>query len=63
MNKLKFILPGIGAIAGYAYYHFIGCRVETCPITSNPYLSTLYGLLLGLGVYWTFFSGKKTQGD
>lgn len=61
MNKLKFIFLGVGAIAGYGYYYFIGCKVGTCPITSNPYLSTLYGLLLGLGVYLTFFSGKKKQ--
>ncbi|MEN3037572.1 MAG: DUF6132 family protein [Candidatus Kryptonium sp.] len=61
MNKIKFILPLVGAFVGYAYYYFIGCRVETCPITSDPYLSTLYGALIGLGLYWTFFSGKKKQ--
>ncbi len=37
----------IGGTAGYAYYHFIGCASGTCPITSNPYISTGYGILAG----------------
>jgi hypothetical protein len=45
----KRILPAIlGATAGYAYYYFIGCVSGTCPITSNPWMSTGYGALLGL---------------
>jgi hypothetical protein len=34
--------------AGYAYYYFIGCRTGSCPITSNPFISTLYGMLMGM---------------
>ncbi|MCA0333907.1 MAG: DUF6132 family protein [Bacteroidetes bacterium] len=47
--KYKFALLGIilGAIGGYAYYYFIGCSTGTCPITSNPIISTGYGALLG----------------
>ena len=37
----------VGAAAGYSYYHFIGCASGTCPITGNPYVSTLYGGLMG----------------
>jgi hypothetical protein len=36
-----------GALAGFAYYHYIGCASGTCPITGNPYISTAYGALLG----------------
>ncbi len=41
-----------GAIAGYAYYHFIGCASGTCPITGNPYASTLYGAFMGSVLGW-----------
>ena len=37
----------IGAVAGFAYYRFIGCASGTCPITSNPWISTLYGAIMG----------------
>ena len=37
----------VGAIAGYAYYYFIGCSSGSCAITSNPVNSTLYGVLFG----------------
>lgn len=36
-----------GAALGYAYYRFIGCSSGACPITSNPYMSVIYGALLG----------------
>jgi hypothetical protein len=46
---LKIILPiVIGAGGGFAYYYFIGCSSGTCPITSNPYISTGYGTIIGL---------------
>lgn len=36
-----------GAMAGYAYYYWIGCTTGSCPITSRPLNSTLYGALMG----------------
>ncbi len=45
----KRILPVIiGLLGGYAYYYFIGCNGGSCPITSNPYLSVIYGGVMGL---------------
>lgn len=38
----------IGAGAGYAYYRWIGCSGGTCPITSNPWISTGFGAVMGL---------------
>lgn len=38
---------GIGGGVGFLYYYFIGCVSGTCPITSNPYMSVLYGAVMG----------------
>ncbi len=37
----------LGGLAGYAYYHYVGCASGTCAITGNPYISTLYGMAVG----------------
>ena len=36
-----------GAMAGLAYYYFIGCATGSCPITSNPASSMVYTGLIG----------------
>ena len=38
---------GVGLIAGYLYWHFVGCNSGSCAITSNPRNSTLYGGIMG----------------
>lgn len=50
----------LGAIAGYAYYYFIGCQSGTCPITSNWHVSTLYGAGMG---FIAGFPSKKKKSD
>lgn len=45
--KLAMFVIG-GAVLGFLYYRFVGCRSGVCPITSNPYISVLYGAMLGL---------------
>ena len=55
-NKLSFLLKKrlliltlgsiTGGIAGYLYYHFYGCA-NGCPLNSNPYLSIIWGGLVG----------------
>lgn len=37
----------LGGIGGFAYYYFVGCASGTCPITSNPYITVIYGALMG----------------
>ncbi|WP_235894677.1 hypothetical protein [Candidatus Thermokryptus mobilis] len=62
MKRFKMLIfLVVGALAGYFYYLFIGCKYGTCPITNNPYTSTFYGLLLGLGFYWAFFTDEKKK--
>lgn len=45
MRVLLFVVGG--AVAGYLYYRFVGCRSGACPISSNPFISTGYGALMG----------------
>jgi xanthine/uracil permease len=47
-NLLRVLPVVIGAVIGYGYYYFIGCKSGTCAITSNPYISTAYGAFTGL---------------
>jgi len=46
-NQLIFLGIGIGILAGFSYWYFVGCASGTCPITGNPYISALYGALVG----------------
>jgi len=48
-KKMLKIIIGVvlGAVIGFLYYRFIGCRSGACMITSNPYISTIYWALLG----------------
>jgi hypothetical protein len=60
--KYKLTILGIiiGAAGGFAYYHFIGCASGTCPITSRPLSSTLYGALMG-GLLLNMFQKEEKE--
>lgn len=36
-----------GALAGLAYYYFIGCSSGACPLTSHPLVTMVYMGLVG----------------
>jgi hypothetical protein len=57
-HLLKIIGSLVGGMGGFAYFHFVGCASGTCPITSNPYISILYGALMG---YLLFGMFKKKE--
>ena len=42
-----FIAIVIGGVAGFLYYHFVGCTSGTCAITSNPFMSIMMGGFMG----------------
>jgi len=74
MNKVKTFLKDsfswlsiagllVGAGGGYLYYYFIGCNSGSCAITSNPYMSILWGALLGYLVFDMFKPKAKSQKD
>lgn len=60
--KYKLAVIGLlaGAMAGYAYYHFVGCASGTCPITSKPVNSSLYGALMG-GLFFSLFQKDENS--
>ncbi|MCU0783240.1 MAG: DUF6132 family protein [Verrucomicrobia bacterium] len=52
---LKFIVGAVvGGAFGFAYYKFVGCSTGTCPLTSNPWISSIYGAVLGLLIAGSF---------
>ena len=61
-NKLTILGILAGAIAGYAYFHFVGCSSGTCAITSKPLNSTLYGAMMG-GLFFNLFQKEKPKAE
>jgi hypothetical protein len=55
-RKRAGLFIGIGMILGYLYHAWVGCDNGGCLISSNPYISTIYGGLMG----WLLFrSGSQ----
>jgi hypothetical protein len=51
----------LGAIGGYIYYIQIGCDSGSCAITSNPYMSVLWGVLMGYLIGDMFNKKEKKE--
>lgn len=60
VQKYKITIGGlvVGALGGYLYYHYVGCVSGSCPITSRPLNSTLYGAVMG-GLLFNMFQKDK----
>jgi len=43
------ILIGVilGGGLGFGWYKLVGCSTGTCPLTSNPVISTIFGAVFG----------------
>ena len=62
--KLNGLIPQIigfilGGSAGFIYYYKVGCASGTCPITSNPWLSSLWGAFMGYLLLSLFITKRK----
>lgn len=49
-----------GVLGGFAYYSEIGCTTGSCAITSNPYMSMVWGGAMGFLIP-DFFIKKQKQ--
>jgi len=70
MNKIielakqnwAYLIGGIaGGIGGYLYWRHVGCSTGTCPITSSPVMSTIWGMLLGGLLFSMIFINKNNK--
>jgi glycerol uptake facilitator-like aquaporin len=63
MRKNWFYLAGgiVGATGGFLYWRFVGCSTGTCPITSSPIMSTIYGAVMGGLLFSMIFTNKKNK--
>jgi len=62
LKKYWLTLPGvvIGALGGYLYWRYVGCESGSCPITSSPLLSSLWGAIMG-GLLFSMFKIEKKE--
>lgn len=53
-NKKVFIGAGLGTVAGYLYWYYVGCASGSCPITANWGSSVAYGAFMGASLFGLF---------
>lgn len=49
----------LGVIGGYVYYLRVGCSSGGCMITSNPYLTVIWGGVMGYLLADLFFKPRQ----
>jgi len=57
------VFPAAGALLGFLYWRFVGCRTGSCPITANWHTSVLFGSLIGFLVVPTGKKKEKSTND
>ena len=58
---VKILLVVAFAGLGFLYYIFIGCKSGFCAITSNPYITTGYGALIGAFIAFALFPAARKK--
>jgi len=51
----------VGAIGGFIYYKTVGSSTGACPITSNPWLTIIWGSLIGYLIGNLFNKNKNKK--
>ena len=59
-HQLKIAGIFLGGILGFAYYFYIGCESGSCAITSKPFNSSVYGMVMGY-LLFSMFDNSKVQ--
>ncbi|MGD0743601.1 MAG: DUF6132 family protein [Verrucomicrobiota bacterium] len=54
MSLRILIGAAVGAGLGFGWHKLVGCSTGACPLTSNPFLSTLYGMVVGVLIAASF---------
>jgi hypothetical protein len=44
----------VGGGLGFGWHKLVGCSTGACPLTANPYISTLYGMAVGALIAGSF---------
>jgi xanthine/uracil permease len=52
----------IGVVGGYLYWRYVGCESGSCPITSSPYMSSLWGAVMG-GLVFSMFKVENKNDE
>ena len=55
------LFAAAGAVGGYVMHRVIGCPSGGCPITGNAWVSTIYGLVVGLVVGTGFSPARRLR--
>lgn len=58
-NAITILGIVLGLAGGYLYWMYIGCSSGSCPITSSPLTSSLWGGTMGGLLFSMFKSNKK----
>lgn len=37
----------VGGVLGFGHYKLVSCPTGACPLTRNPWITTIYGMALG----------------
>ena len=51
----------LGGLAGFGLYRYVGCADGTCPITSSPWGSVVYCMILGFVVSQVRWPGRVAK--